>query len=222
MNASQARLSTLVVILLASLPYLDLFSMRLIIFAVLPLVLTGCAIGPLSETGTFLPPLHRQALDHANICCGSYRDIQYETLQRGVEVSAVITPSSPTFEFGGKKSFFAAYELPAGENRFLVVTTVPVNMVWNPAGHVMVPSVQFIDSAYKSIDILQPRYETDSGWRGSWAEALVKVPNDAKYAILVDTEYVTGLSWRSSDRASGSLFVRSGPTGKISVKILGE
>lgn len=196
--------------------------MRQILFAALALVMTGCATGPLNETGTFLPPLHRQALDHAQLCCASYKDIQYEKLQRGVEISAVISPSSPAFEFGGQKSFFAAYELPTGANRFLVVTTVPVNMVWNPAGHVMVPSVQFVDSAYRSIEIILPHYETDSGWRGSWAEALVKVPNDAKYAILIDTKDATGLSWRSSDRASRSLFVRNGPTGKISIKTLGE
>lgn len=186
------------------------------------LLMAGCATGPFNEVGVFLPPLHRQALDRASICCASFRDIRYERLSRGVELSVEISTSSPVFEFGGQRSFFSAYELPAGEARLLVVTTVPVNMVWNPAGHVMVPSVQFVDGDYKAIEITHPSYQTSSGWRGSWAEAFVRVPGNAKYAILIDAKDATGLSWRDGDRISGVLFVRNGPTGKVGVKVLGE
>jgi hypothetical protein len=186
------------------------------------LLMAACATGPFDAIGVFLPPLHRQALDRAAVCCASFRDIKYEKLSRSVESGVDISSSSPVFEFDGQRSFFAAYELPAGDARFLVVTTVPVNMVWNPAGHVMIPSIQFVDGDYKAIEITHPRYQTSSGWRGAWAEALVRVPSNAKYAILIDTKSAGGLSWRDGDKFSGEAFVRNGPTGKVGIKVLGE
>jgi len=186
------------------------------------IMVSGCAAGPLNETGTFLPPRHYQAMETAKLCCASYGDIHYAQLQRGTETKAVISPDSPVFEFDGRRSFFAAFELPAGSNRIFMVTTVPVNMLWNRAGHVMVPAVQFLDDSYKQIEFVQPRYEPDSRFpRGSWAEAQVRVPNAARYAILLEGRNVDGIAWRDRDQPSGSLFVRSGPTGNVSVLLLG-
>lgn len=184
--------------------------------------IAGCATGPLDNTGTFLPPLHYQSLESAKICCESHNAIRYVHLQRGAEVKTTVSPDTPVFEFGGRRSFFAAFELQSGENRILIVTTTPVNMLLNRYGHVMVPSAQFLDDNYKPVATVDPRYETDSRFpRGSWAEAKVRVPNSARYAVLFDGRNAGGLAWRDRDQASGSLFVRSGPTGEISVLLLG-
>lgn len=103
-----------------------------------------------------------------------------------------------------------------------MVTTTPVNMLLNRYGHVMVPSVQFLGEDFKPIATVNPRYQTDSRFpHGSWAEAHVKVANSARYAVLFDGRNSGGLSWRDRDQATGSLFVRSGPTGEISVLLLG-
>lgn len=183
--------------------------------------LAGCATGPLDSTGTFLPPLHYQALESAKICCDSLKTIRYAPLQRGVEVKATILPDSPVFEFGGQRSFFAAFELQPGENRFLTITTDSVNMLLNPYGHVMVPSVQFLGEDFKPISIVDPSYKTDSRSQRSWGEASIKIPNSARYSILFDGRNSRGLAWRDRDQISGSLFVRRGPTGQISVLQLG-
>lgn len=184
--------------------------------------IAGCATGPLDDTGTFLPPLHYQALESAKICCDSPKAIRYVPLPRGTEVKTTVSPDTPVFEFGGRRSYFAAFELPSGENRILMVTTTPVNMLLNRYGHVMVPSVQFLGDDFKPVATVEPRFETSSRFpRGSWAEAPVRVPNPARYAVLFDGRNAGGLAWRDRDQASGSLFVRSGPTGEIGVLLLG-
>lgn len=196
--------------------------MRYILFASVALIMAGCSTGPFNDIGTFLPPRHYQTLETAKLCCAAYGDIQYVKLQRGAETKAVISPGSPVFEFDGRRSFFAAFEFPAGSNRIFLVTTVPVNMLWNRAGHVIVPAVQFLDDVYKPIELVQPRYEPNSRFpRGSWAEAQVRVPNAARYAILLEGRNASGIAWRDRDQSSGSLFVRSGPTGEVSVLLLG-
>jgi hypothetical protein len=196
--------------------------MRHAILVFVVLTMASCSTGPLNDPGTFLPPRHYQALEIAKLCCAGYRDIQYVKLQRGIETKTVISPDSPVFEFDGRRSFFAAFELPTGSNRIFLVTTVPVNMLWNPAGHVIVPAVQFLDDAHKPIELLEPRYEPNSRFpRGSWAEAQVRVPNAARYAILLEDRNARGVAFRDRDQPSGSLFVRSGPTGQVSVLLLG-
>jgi hypothetical protein len=188
----------------------------------LMLAIAGCASGPLDNTGTFLPPLHYQSLENTKLCCESYKAIQYVHLQRGSAVKTTLSPNSPVFEFGGRRSFFAAFELQSGENRILMVTTIPVNTLLNRYGHVMVPSVQFLGDDFKPVATVDPRYETDSSFpRGSWAEAQVRVPNSARYIVLFDGRNAAGLAWRDQDQASGSLFFRSGPTGEVSVLLLG-
>lgn len=184
--------------------------------------IAGCATGPLDNTGTFLPPLHFQSLESAKICCESHKAIRYAHLQRGSEFKTTISLDTPVFEFNGRRSFFAAFELQLGENRILIVTTKPVNMLLNRYGHVMVPAVQFLGGDFKPIATIEPRYETDSRFpRGSWAEAQVRVPNAVHYAVLFDGRNAAGLAWRDRDQASGSLFVRSGPTGEIGILLLG-
>jgi len=185
------------------------------------LLVSACAGGPFGEAGTFLPPKHREALQAAKVCCASYRDIQYAKLQRGVETKIVVSTESPVFEFDGRRGFFAAFELPPGANRVLVVTTVPVNMLWNRTGHVMIPAVLFLDDSYQPYRNIYPPYQTDSQpFRGSWAQGQVEVPKDARYVILLEGP-AGGLAWRDRDQASGSLFVRGGPTGEIGVSLFG-
>lgn len=196
--------------------------MRYVFVVITAAAIASCATGPLSNTGTFLPPMHYQSLESAKTCCESYKAIRYVHLQRGTEIKTTVSPEAPVFEFEGKRSFFAAFDLQSGENRILSVTTTPVNMLLNRYGHVMVPSVQFLDDEFKIVATIDPRYETDSRFpRGSWAEAQIRIPNPARYVVLFDRRNTSGLSWRDRDQASGSLFVRSGPTGEISVLLLG-
>ena len=181
----------------------------------------GCANEPLGTAGTFLPPQHYQAMQSAKLCCASYRDMKFARLEPGRETKAVIGPDSPVFEFDGRRSFFAAYELPAGANRVLTVTTVPMNMLLNRYGHVMVPAIQFLDAGHKPIETVQPRYQTDSKpFRGSWAEGQVPVPPAARYAVVIEGKG-GGLGWRDRDQPGGVLFVRSGPTGEIALALSG-
>ena len=192
--------------------------MKRILTFFLAAAIAGCATGPLDNTGTFLPPLHYQSLESAKICCDSHKTIRYVHLQRGTEVKTTVLPDTPVFEFNGRRSFFAAFELPPGESRILMVTTTPVNMLLNRYGHVMVPSVEFLGGDFNPIATIEPRYETDSL---SPAKAHVRVPDTALYAVLFDGRNAGGLAWRDHDQASGSLFVRSGPTGEISVLLSG-
>ncbi|WP_139351770.1 hypothetical protein [Polaromonas sp. A23] len=181
--------------------------------------ISGCASGPLDVPGTFLPPQHYQALASAPLCCKSYGDIHYAPLQRGRTSDALVLPTSPVFEFDGRRSFFAAFELAGGVNRILTVTTEPVNLTWNPVGHVMVPSVLFLDPDHKKIELVQPQYAVQAKEPG--ARALLTVPNGARYAVLLSGTGTSGISWPDSDQRSGQLFIRSGPTGKIGVLLLG-
>lgn len=193
--------------------------MKHLLSILVAMTISGCASGPLDAPGTFLPPQHYQALASAVLCCKSYSDIHYAPLTRGKTSDVLILPTSPVFEFDGRRSFFAAFELEGGVNRILTVTTKPVNLVWNPDGHVMVPSVQFLDQRHQKIELARPQYATQRGESG--AQAFLKVPEGAKYVILLGGTHTSGISWPDSDQRSGQLFIRSGPTGKIGVLLLG-
>lgn len=194
--------------------------MRLIHAFIATISLAGCAAGPLSHTGTFLPPDHYAALEKAQLCCSSYRDIHYVKLNPGTEVSAAITSESPVFQFDYQRAYFAAFELPAMAKR-LLVKTYPVNMLWNRAGHVLIPTVQFLDANYKPLVTLRPNYVArNPQFMGrSWGEAEVSVPNSARFVVLFEAIGMPGLAWRDRDQPTGSLSVRSGPTGEVSVLV---
>lgn len=186
------------------------------------LTLAGCASGPLSQPGTFLPAEQYQHLEKAKICCSSYREIRYTKLERGSEAAAAITAESPVFEFDGQRSFFAGFELPAS-SRSLLVKTYPVNMLWNRTGHVLIPAVQFLDGEYKPIETVRPNYVARNPpvIGRSWGEAEVQIPSAARYVLLFEAIGMPGLSFRDSDQRSGYLSVRSGPTGELSVRVPG-
>jgi len=186
------------------------------------LIGTACAPGSVGEMGTFLPAQHYDVLRGAKLCCSSYSQIQYAKLTRGAESRIVISTDSPVAEFDGRRSFFAAFELPTGVSRLLVISTVPMNMRWNPTAHVLVPAIQFLDAAYRPISLAAPGYQTKLPFIGGpRAEARVSVPNDAHYAVLIEGTHVAGLGWRDSDRPSGVLFIRRRPTGEAGVLLLG-
>lgn len=180
--------------------------------------LSACASGPLDQTGTFLPPEHARQLEAARLCCASYREVPSERLNLGEERAFTLTPGSPVYEFPHGRSFFAAYELPPGA-RTLLIKTVPVNMLFNPVGHVLVPGVIFLDQnrefSGSSRPVFIPRRPLVIG--DSWAEAFVPVPANARIAIVVDAKSGGTLAWRDSDQRSGYLYVRTGPTGTGSV-----
>ena len=184
--------------------------------------LAGCSSGPLSTTGTFLPPEHNQKLAQAKSCCSSYREVQYAKLALGQETAAILSPESPVFDFSDGRSFFAAFELP-DKSQLVAVKTYPVNMVYNPAGHVLVPAVQFLDAKHQIVETVKPSYlaRNPRVIGNSWGEAEVPIPPAARYVILLDGKLSPGLSWRDSDQRSGFLFVRSGPTGELSVLVRG-
>lgn len=188
--------------------------------AVLVPLVAGCASGPFTETGTFLPPKHHRALQAAPLCCLSYREMRFTALQPNVETKHGITPDAPVFEFKGRRSFFAAFELAASEGQ-LLVTTKPVNMLWNLAGHVLVPTVVFLDRDHEVIATVQPAYETRLEFqRGAWAEGRIAIPKSARYAVIRANWSADGLEWRDPEQPSGFFFVRSGPTGEVAVTLL--
>jgi hypothetical protein len=185
--------------------------------AVLVPLVAGCATGPFTETGTFLPPKHQRALQAAPLCCKSYRDIRFTALQPNVQTKHALTPHAPVFEFEGRRSFFAAFELAAPEGQ-LRVTTKPVNMLWNLTGHVLVPKVDFLNRDHEVIATAQPSYETKLEFqRGAWAEARIAIPEAARYAIVRANWTADGLEWRDPEQPAGFFFVRSGPTGEVGV-----
>jgi hypothetical protein len=171
--------------------------------------------------GTFLPPEHDKLLTQAKPCCSSYREIKYQRLNLGEEIATALTPESPVFEFPHARSFFAAFELPS-DSLAILVKTYPVNMLYNRTGHVLVPAVLFLDAGHNPIGILKPRYlpRKPKVIGDSWAEGEAAVPRSARYFILLDGKSSGGFSWGDSDQFSGFLFVRSGPTGEISVLAL--
>lgn len=187
------------------------------------LALCDCASGPLSNTGTFLPPEHIQQLAEGKVCCSSYREIRYGSLGVGKEVEFAITPESPIFEFNNGRSFFEAFEFPAGNAQILTLKTYPVNMLYSRAGHVLVPGIQFLDAELRVIDAQTPKYiaRNPRVIGRSWGEAEINVPSAARFVVILDGKSSGGLSWRDSDQRGGALFVRSGPTGELSIAVSG-
>ncbi len=183
-------------------------------------ILTGCATGRLSSPGTFLPPEHNLILAQAKPCCSSYFEFPYLKLGIEQETSVIVSPESPVFDFPGGRSFFAAFELPTG-SQAMVLKTYAVNMLYNPSGHVLVPSVQFLDLNHRIIETSRPKY-IERGPRiigDSWGEANILIPLSARYVILMDGKSSLGLSWRDRDQRTGFLFTRSGPTGELSILV---
>jgi hypothetical protein len=188
------------------------------LWALAGLIAGGCATGPFAATGVFLPPRHHAALAKARVCCASYREMHYAALKSHVETAAVLAPDSPVYEFGAQRSFFAAYELPEGTGRVLQVRTKPVNTRWNLTAHVLIPAVTLLDGAHTVLKTLRPSFDTRLEFpTHAWAEAFIRVPDAARYAVLSASPEAEGLAWRDDTQASGWLFVRAGPTGEISV-----
>jgi hypothetical protein len=187
------------------------------------LALSACASGPLDQTGTFLPPEHARQLEAARPCCASFREISFEKLSLGEEKAFTLTPSSPVYQFPHGRSFFAAHELPA-DARTLLVKTVPVNMLYNPVGHVLIPGVIFLNQDRELSGAVRPVFvpRLPRVIGVSWAEAPVPIPANARFAIVVDGKSGGDLAWRDSDQRSGYLHVRAGPTGAGSVTASAE
>lgn len=198
-------------------------TMRLFTYFSAAFLLSACATGPLDQTGTFLPPEHERQLANAQLCCTSYGQIQFGKLKMDEEKSFALLPSSPVFQFPHGRSFLVGYELPAGA-KTLLLKTLPVNMLYNRTGHVLVPAVVFLDEKKELSEIVRPSFVSrrPSFIGDSWAEGSVAVPSNAKFAIVVDAKAQQGLAWRDSDQRSGYLQVRSGPTGMGSVVISGR
>ncbi len=193
--------------------------MKILTYLALLICLSSCATGPLNATGTFLPPIHTQKLLSASLCCSSYKNFQFNKLTKNQEFKVSITPESPVFEFIQGRSFFSAFELPSKAPKSLTVKTEPVNMLWNRDGHVLIPAIVFLDNQFNVIETAKPNYEARSPKviGSSWAEATISIPISAKYSILIDGKSSEGLAWPDSDQPSGLLFVRSGPTGEVSL-----
>ena len=181
--------------------------------------LSGCATGSLSATGTFLPPVHTEKLLSAYPCCTTLREVRYSQLEHNVEVKAFLTPESQVFVFENGRSFIAAFELPSKESRTLTLKTVPVNMLWNRTGHVLIPAATFLDSEFRVVTVFKPTYEAryPKILGDPWAEATIAIPQSSKYFIISDAKSSEGIAWRDTDLVSGFLFVRSGPTGEFAV-----
>lgn len=196
--------------------------MRLLTSLFAPLLMAACTTGPLDQTGTFLPPEHEKQLAAQKVCCASYREFHFQKLNKDAETAFTLVPDSPVFQFPHGRSYFVAYELPVAAAT-LVVKTVPVNMLYNPVGHVLVPAVVFLDGNKNLIGITRPSY-TPKNPRfigDSWAEASLPIVQGARFAVLVDAKNRQSLAWRDSDQRSGYLVVRSGPTGLGSVVAFG-
>lgn len=182
------------------------------------LIMSACATSPLDQTGTFLPPVHEKQLVEGKICCASYAEFHFQKLEKNAESAFTLAPGSPIFQFPRGKSYFAAYELPAGAET-LTVKTTPVNMLYNPVGHVLIPAVVFLDANKNLIEATRPTYTPRRPriMGGSWAEASLPIISGARFAVIVDARSPQTLSWRDTDQRSGYLVVRSGPTGRGSV-----
>jgi len=186
------------------------------------LIMSACTTGPLEQTGIFLPPEHEKQLAARKVCCASYGEFHFQRLDKNAESTFTLVPDSPVFQFPHGRSYFAAYELPVAAAT-LIVKTIPVNMLYNPVGHVLVPAVVFLDANKNLIGIARPTY-TPKHPRvigDSWAEASLPIVSGARFAIVVDARSPQTLAWRDSDQRSGYLNVRSGPTGRGSVIAFG-
>ncbi len=182
------------------------------------LIMSACTTGPLDQTGTFLPPEHDKLLSVGKVCCASYEELHFQKLDKNVESAFTLAPDSPIFQFPHGRSYFAAYELPPAAMT-LTVKTIPVNMLYNPVGHVLIPAVIFLDANKSLIGIARPTYAPRSPRiiGDSWAEASLPIVSGARFAVVVDAKSTQTLAWRDSDQRSGHLSVRSGPTGRGSV-----
>lgn len=63
-------------------------------------------------------PIEKQAVHLANAsgCCDSLDEAQFKSLDISKETEFEIDDGSPTFQFEGGKSYFAAFALPEGKN----------------------------------------------------------------------------------------------------------
>ena len=160
-----------------------------------------------------------QALEKANVCCATYRDITYAQLQRGTEQRAMLGPGSPIFQFEYQRSYFAAFELLQGASQKLVVKTFPTGSRLQRSEHVLIPTVEFLDANFKSIGVLRPTYQARAGLLGAWGEASIVIPSDAKFVLLYEALRMPGLAWRDSDQPSGTWSLPAGATGEVSVTV---
>ena len=171
-----------------------------------------------SSPGTSLVPAHTEALEKARLCCSSLSRLPFSALLAGTPVELELGPSSPVFDFGRGKSFFAAFRLEDGRPKTFEVETFPVNMLLNRYGHAFIPSIAFYDSQYRLLSAESPvmayrkvPLERERGF------ARLAIPEAAVFIVVYSNAVPGYLTLKDPDQPGGHLFINPGPTGVIRV-----
>lgn len=203
------------------------------------LILAACSSTPLKHgspgkaQATSLSEA-RQALADADLCCTSFSQFDYsETLPSEPE-EFEIDAGKPVADFGGARSWFLAFQLPADSERPLsVVFKAKLAGRWLEHSYLFAPSIVVLDAGYHPLatkDIEMCEY---MGWThetsGVFGHYDIDNP-DARYLVVYSSrqQLQTSTYWEQSPSAfsstaptdiasSGNYQIPHGPNGTLYV-----
>ncbi len=164
-------------------------------------LLAGCATDSLRRVDTLSPapapstiPVEqaRAELEAQPLCCGTLRELPYQPVPLDFIGNVEIGPDAPAFAFDSGKSFFRAFELPAGDRSFEI-------RLYSQAGNtVLAPRAMVLDSQFRMTRLLDAddfMYVPASGFKGDSLDARLRIdrlyaghPASERYLILYTSE----------------------------------
>lgn len=190
------------------------------------LLLSGCASSAL-ETRVKDLAASKIAYDKANICCASYSEMEFSTLNVKGQNKLIVGKQFHAFNFDEGKSFFRAVELPRLSYEYsLNIETWQTDTAGFASSllsvHYLKPTLLFLDENFnvvKKISELNLRYSvwlSTSGWETDIAvnEELAK----SRYLIIYTHPAVVGIR---NNTTPGDLTIMAGNS-FVSVPVASE
>ena len=143
---------------------------RLLVCSLVCAFVSGCISEQISQKydgNKSLAAATVSRLNSATVCCTSYREIRYQTLENGKRLELSLTPSSPVFDFPFGRSRFVGFQMPMAPNAIeLHVTAIELQSGVKPTFR---PRALLLDRNFELIHN-QPKLSFDKYYFGATTE----------------------------------------------------
>jgi hypothetical protein len=152
---------------------------------------------------------YQAQLESASVCCDSYSDIEYQPLESTKKIK-FSSKYAKAMRFGGKTSFFAAFELTDFVPSKLIIKSY-IEGAWLSTSHIVYPVVLFLDENKQPLyePKLQHRWKSDF-WKGGYLLFDIPLIGTERFVIVYADVSKVRSSIRYSKYNSGIMPIYSG------------
>lgn len=162
--------------------------MRTLAIAAIALSLAACGAVPEAPTKE-----QEVALNAKQLCCEDFKVIKYEALALKAPKSAILDSNADARQFAQGRSYFKAFEIPAGPAQGLWIKSYFNGLLIK---QFLQPLTLFLDSDYKPLGTAAPRLQFREGNLfgdgNARMEGGVRVPANARYLLVFTTSSFPG------------------------------